>query len=56
MGHEERAFDLAGFLKLLGEVMPQDGTGVLARESMSATVCRGPCPSSSTTRKRRPHN
>jgi hypothetical protein len=30
MEHEEGAFDLAGFLKLLGEVMPQYGTGVLS--------------------------
>jgi len=30
MEHEEGAFDLAGFLKLLGEVMPQYGSGVLS--------------------------
>src|SRR5882724_10591416 len=34
MEHEEGegAFDLAGFLKLLGEVMPQSGTGVLSED------------------------
>ena len=30
MEHEEVAFDLTGFLKLLGEVMPAYGTGVLS--------------------------
>jgi hypothetical protein len=30
MEHEEVAFDLTGFLKLLGEVMPEYGTGVLS--------------------------
>jgi hypothetical protein len=30
MEHEEGAFDVAGFLKLLGEVMPHHGTGVVS--------------------------
>jgi len=30
MEHEEGAFDIAGFLKLLGEVMPHHGTGVVS--------------------------
>jgi hypothetical protein len=30
MEHEEGAFDVAGFLKLLGKVMPHYGTGVVS--------------------------
>ena len=30
MEHKEGSFDAAGFLRLLGEVMPQHGTGVVS--------------------------
>ncbi len=30
MEHEEEAFDVAGYLELLGEVMRHHGTGVLS--------------------------
>ena len=44
MGHEDGAFDLAGYLKLLDEVMPDHGTGVVSarihiRDGIPWAVC-----------------
>jgi hypothetical protein len=38
MKHEEKAFDVAGFLELLGEVMLHHGTGVV---SVRFHICDG---------------